>query len=172
MDAGGKWGKIMNVFEYVFVSINGASMPLRNYQGQPILIVNTASECDYTPQYGTLQKIWEDYRHSGLMVIGVPCNDFGNQEPGDEEQIAQFCQSEYEVGFPLTGKYSVMGLSAHPLFTEIREEFGDDAAPRWNFWKYLFDRNGQLAGFWPSKVTPDDPLITHQIERNLQSWIL
>jgi len=162
----------MNVFEFVFMSINGASMPLSNYRGQPLLIVNTASECDYTPQYEALQHIWEDYRQSGLIVIGIPCNDFGQQEPGDEEAIAEFCHTNYQVGFPMTGKYNIMGLAGHPLFNAIREEFGDDATPRWNFHKYLFDRNGQLVEFWPSRVTPDDPVITHQIERNLQSWVL
>ena len=162
----------MNVFEFVFVSINGSSMPLSNYQGQPLLIVNTASECDYTPQYTGLQRIWEDYRHSGLMVIGIPCNDFGHQEPADEDTIAEFCSNNYQVNFPMTGKYNIMGISCHPLFNAIREEFGDDATPRWNFYKYLFDSSGQMVDFWPSKVTPEDPSITHQIERNLHSWIL
>jgi glutathione peroxidase len=162
----------MNVFENVFVAIGGANMPLRNYSGQPILLVNTASECDYTPQYTQLQNIWMDYHQSGLMVIGMPCNDFGNQEPGDEATIAEFCASQYRVNFPMTAKYHVMGMSAHPLFHLIREEFGDDASPRWNFYKYLFDRNGQLIDFWPSKVAANDPVITHKIECNLQSWVL
>jgi glutathione peroxidase len=162
----------MNVFEFVFMSINGAPMPLRNYQGQPILIVNTASECGYTPQYDALQRVWEDYRQSGLIIIGMPCDDFGGQEPGTEEDIAEFCTSKYNVNFPMTGKYNVMGMSAHPLFRTIQDEFGDDATPRWNFFKYLFDNQGQMIDFWPSKVPPDDPAITHQIECNLQSWIL
>jgi glutathione peroxidase len=165
-------GFIMNVFEYVFVGINGARMPLSNYQGQPLLIVNTASECGYTPQYQELQRLWMDYRQSGLVVIGMPCDDFGHQEPEDEEAIAEFCETNYQVNFPMTGKYHAMGVSAHPLFHAIREEFGDDATPRWNFHKYLFDRTGQLVGFWPSAVTPDDSAITHQIECNLQSWVL
>ena len=162
----------MNVFEFVFVSINGGRMPLSNYQGQPILIVNTASECDHTPQYQQLQRLWMDYRQSGLIVIGIPCDDFGHQEPGDEETIAEFCETNYQVNFPMTAKYNVMGLSAHPLFHAIREEFGDDATPRWNFHKYLFDRTGKLIEFWPSAVPPDDSAITHQIECNLQSWVL
>lgn len=162
----------MNVHEFVFMSLAGAPMPLRNYQGQPILIVNTASECEFTPQYRELECIWEDYRQSGLIIIGMPCNDFGNQEPGTEEEIAEFCRSNYNVSFLMTGKYNVMGISAHPMFHAIREEFGDDASPRWNFYKYLFDRTGQMVGFWPSKVKPDDMAITHQIECNLQSWVL
>lgn len=162
----------MNVFEYVFVSINGIRMPLSNYQGQPLLIVNTASECGYTSQYKELQRLWMDYRQSGLMVIGIPCDDFGHQEPGDEDEIAEFCETNYQVSFPMTGKYHVMGISAHPMFQAIREEFGDEAAPRWNFHKYLFDRTGNMVGSWPSDVVPDDTAITHQIERNLQSWVL
>ncbi len=162
----------MNIFEYVFMSLDGAPMPLRNYRGQPILLVNTASKCEFTPQYRALETIWEDYRQSGSIVIGMPCNDFGNQEPDSEAEIAEFCRSEYHVSFPMTGKYQVMGISAHPLFHAIREEFGDDAAPHWNFYKYLFDRNGQMVDYWPSDITPDDPVITHQIECNLQSWVL
>ena len=162
----------MNVYEYVFRSIGGATMPLGNYRSQPILIVNTASECGYTPQYIGLQRIWEDYRQSGLVVIGIPCNDFGEQEPGDEDQIAEFCETTYQVNFPLTSKTSVHGFGAHPLFQALRDEMGEDTVPRWNFWKYLFGREGDLVGFWPSKIEPDDPVITHQIERNLNSWIL
>ena len=162
----------MNVFEFVFISINGARMPLTNYQGQPLLIVNTASECEYTTQYTALQRLWMDYRQSGLVVIGIPCDDFGHQEPADEDAIAEFCETNYQVDFPMTGKYNFMGISAHPMVHTIREEFGDDAVPRWNFYKYLFDRTGQMVGFWPSAMPPDDSAITHQIECNLQSWVL
>jgi len=162
----------MNVHEYFFTSLGGSSLALSNYRGQPILLVNTASKCGYTPQYQKLQKIWDDYRQSGLMVVGVPSNDFGEQEPDDEDVIAEFCSSNYGVSFPMTNKQHVIGRSAHPLFVAIREECGEDALPRWNFFKYLFDGQGQLLEFWPSAVEPDDPQITHQIERNLHSWIL
>ena len=162
----------MNVFDYVFVSINGTSLPLSNYQGQPLFIVNTATECEYTSQYQELQHLWLDYRESGLIVIGIPCDDFGHYEPADEDSIAEFCATNYQISFIMTGKYHVMGMTAHPLFQIIREEFGDDASPRWNFHKYLFDRNGQMIGSWPSEVLPDDSAITHKIECNLQSWVL
>ena len=162
----------MNIFEFVFVSINGSRMPLSRYQGQPVFIVNTASECEYTPQYEKLEHIWMDYKQSGLVVIGIPCDDFGQLEPGDEDSIAEFCETNYQVSFPMTGKYNLMGISAHPMVHAIREEFGDEATPHWNFHKYLFDRNGQMVSFWPSAVPPDDPAITHQIECNLQSWVL
>lgn len=162
----------MNVFEFAFVSIDGNSLPLSTYQGQPLLIVNTASECGFTPQYNQLQRLWLDYRQTGLIILGIPCDDFGHQEPGDEESIAAFCEANYQVGFLLTGKYSVIGKTAHPLFRALREEFGDDVIPGWNFYKYLFDRSGQLIGFWPSKVLPDDNEITDMIESRLTSWVM
>jgi len=145
---------------------------MSRFQGQPILIVNTASECEYTPQYQELQRLWLDYKQSGLIVIGMPCDDFGHHEPGDEESIAEFCAEKFQISFPMTGKYHIMGVSAHPMFHAIREEFGDDATPHWNFHKYLFDRTGQMVAFWPAEVAPDDSAITHQIECNLQSWVL
>jgi glutathione peroxidase len=162
----------MNVFEFVFVSINGNSIPLSTYQGQPLLIVNTASECGFTPQYKQLQRLWLDYRQTGLVILGIPCDDFGHQEPGDEESIAEFCEINYQVSFLLTGKYSVIGKSAHPLFQALCEEFGDDVIPSWNFYKYLFDRTGQLIGFWPSTVLPNDIEITDMIKSKLTSWVM
>jgi len=162
----------MNVYEYVFTSLGGGKLPLSNYQGQPVLVVNTASACGYTPQYKALQSLWTEYKKSGLVVIGIPCDDFGQQEPGDEESIAEFCDSNYQVSFPMTAKHKVLGLNAHPLFHAIREEFGDDALPNWNFFKYLFDRTGQLVEFWPSKLSPDDAEITQKVECNLQSWVM
>ena len=162
----------MNVFEYVFKSIDGGSLALSTYHRQPILIVNTASECGFTSQYQELQGLWMDYNQSGLVVVGIPCNDFGQQEPGDEAAIAGFCETNFHITFPMTAKYSVMGLDAHPLYNAINEEFGHDAMPRWNFHKYLFGRDGQLLEFWPSKVAPDDSDIIHAIECNLQSWVL
>ena len=162
----------MYLYEYVFTSISGAPMRFSNWTGQPLLLCNTASECGYTPQYAGLQKLWEDYRNSGLVVVGMPSNDFGGQEPGDEEEIFRFVTEEYGVTFPMTAKHSVMGLSAHPLFHELRDAYGDDVMPRWNFHKFLFNKQGTLVEFWPSSVEPTDPSITHQIERNLSSWIL
>lgn len=167
----------MNVHEYFFTSLTGASLPLGNYRGQPILIVNFSTTCEFTPQLRKLQLVWEDYRQSGLMVVGIPSNDFWRaseeeEQPPDEDAIGAFCESEYNITFPMTSIQSVMGRSANPLFVALREEYGEDSSPRWNFYKYLFDRQGQLLEFWPSAVDPDDPKVTHQIERNLHSWIL
>lgn len=162
----------MRVHEFAFRSINGASMPLERWNGQPLLLVNTASECGFTPQYAGLQGIWNEYRRSGLVVIGMPCDEFGGQEPGDAAQIEEFCASNYGVTFPLTDKVSIIGPSPHRLFVAMREEYTADVLPRWNFHKYLFSRDGDLVEHWPSKVEPDDSAFRHEIERNLGSWSL
>lgn len=162
----------MRVHEFAFRSLQGASMPLERWTGQPILLVNTASECGFTPQYTGLQTLWDEYRHSGLIVLGVPCNDFGAQEPNDEQTIVEFCDSRYKITFPMTEKQNILGIEAHPLFLAMREEYTSDILPSWNFFKYLFGRNGDLLHHWPSKITPDEPGFRHEIERNLGSWTL
>lgn len=162
----------MNAYEHMFTSASGTSMPLERWRGQPLLIVNTASGCGYTPQLAGLQKLFRDYRQSGLMVIGVPCNDFGGQEPGDEAAIEAFARDEFGVEFPITAKVTILGSGAHPLYREIQDMLGEDFLPRWNFHKYLFDDHGQLVDHWPSGVEPDDPLLTRQIERHLNGWVL
>ena len=160
----------MRVHEFAFRSITGVTLPLERWKGQPLLLVNTASECGFTPQYSKLQALWQEYRPSGLVVIGIPCNDFGAQEPGDETVIQEFCSSRFGVTFPLTEKVSIIGQRPHPLFIAMREEFTSDILPRWNFHKYLFGREGDLVHHWPSKAEPDDPGFRHEIERNLNSW--
>lgn len=162
----------MRIHEFVFRSINGATMPLERWSGQPILLVNTASECGFTPQYEKLQTLWEEYRPNGLIVLGVPCNEFGGQEPGEDEDIMKFCTSRYDVTFPMTTRQVILGQGAHPLFIAMREEFTGDILPRWNFFKYLFGRDGNLIQHWPSKVLPDDPGLRHDLERNLSAWTL
>lgn len=162
----------MRVHEYTFRSITGASMPLERWAGQPLLLVNTASECGFTPQYRKLEALWKEYRPSGLIVIGVPCNDFAEQEPGDEAAIAAFCEENYGVSFPMTTKQVIIGQHPHPLFVAMREEYGSDILPKWNFTKYLFGREGDLIAHWPAKVEPDDPGFRHDIEKNLGSWVM
>lgn len=162
----------MNLYEYSFAALEGGALSLERYRSQPIMIVNTASECGYTPQYTALQRLYLDYQQSGLVVVGIPCNDFGEQEPGSEEEIARFVREEHAVTFPMTAKYSVIGQDRHPLFRDMAEQVGPDILPRWNFHKYLFDRRGQLVEHWPSATKPDDPALLHQVARHLQSWSL
>ena len=162
----------MRVHEFAFRSINGASMPLDRWKGQPLLLVNTASECGFTPQYEKLQRLWEEYRPNNLVVIGIPCNDFGGQEPGDDATIQEFCSSNFGVTFPMSSKQNIISANPHPLFLALGEEFTRDILPRWNFFKYLFGHDGSLLNHWPSDVEPDEPGFRHEIERNLSSWTL
>lgn len=162
----------MRVHEYRFRSITGANMPLNRWTGQPLLLVNTASECGFTPQYTKLQALWEEYRPAGLIVIGIPCNEFGAQEPGDDDTINEFCTGNFGVTFPMTEKLTILGRDSHPLFIAMREEYTSDMLPTWNFFKYLFGRDGNLLHHWPSNVQPDDPGFRHLLEKNLGSWSL
>lgn len=137
-----------------------------------MLLVNTASQCGFTPQYAGLQKVWDEYRRSGLVVVGIPCNEFGAQEPGSNEDIAEFCSSQFAITFPVTERQSIIGLSPHPLFIDMREEYTSEILPRWNFHKYLFNRDGGLIEHFPSKVRPDDLNFINIIERNLGTWTI
>jgi glutathione peroxidase len=155
--------------EFSFTTIDGSPMPLAQFKGGPVLVVNTASQCGFTPQYRELQSLWEKYRGSGLTVIGVPSNDFGHQEPGSNADIKHFCESKYGVDFPLASKEKVAGGEAHPFYQWAAQEAGEGAAPRWNFHKYLIGPYGDLAGAYPSQVKPLDQSITDDIERLLRT---
>ncbi|HZS82527.1 MAG TPA: glutathione peroxidase [Stellaceae bacterium] len=154
----------MSAHDFEFPAIDGGSLPLAQYSGRPIFVVNTASFCGYTPQYRELEALWRNYRERGLVVIGVPSNDFGAQEPGTAAEIKQFCETTYAVDFPLADKQRVIGDDAHPFFRWIAEELGEAGVPRWNFHKYLIAPDGSLAGAWPSRVSPTAPEITTEIE--------
>jgi len=162
----------MRVHEFAFRSLTGASMPFERWKGQPMLLVNTASECGFTPQYRKLQALWEEYRPAGLIVVGLPCDDFGGQEPGDASAIHDFCTDRFGVTFPMTEKVRIVSERPHPLFIALREEYTADILPKWNFYKYLFGREGELIGHWPSKMEPDDPGFRHDVERNMGSWTM
>ncbi|HXQ51294.1 MAG TPA: glutathione peroxidase [Stellaceae bacterium] len=155
----------MSAHEFEFTAIDGRKMSLAEFAGKPVLVVNTASECGLTPQYRGLQALWERYRERGLVVLGVPCNDFGGQEPGTEAEIKDFCTSQYRVGFPMTAKNAVIGKSAHPFYRWAVEQGG--AAPSWNFHKYLLDGTGALAATFASRVAPDDKALVAEIEAHL-----
>ena len=156
-----------NVYRFEFTSIDGDRLPFEAWRGQAVLVVNTASYCGYTPQYSDLEALWQRYRGRGLVVLGVPSNDFGAQEPGSAAEIKRFCAAGYAVDFPLTEKCRVIGGEAHPFYKWIATELGEAGAPRWNFHKYLVGPDGQLAGTWPSQVAPSDKRIIAEIERLL-----
>lgn len=154
---------------FAFTSIEGEPLPMAGFAGQPVLVVNTASMCGFTYQYTALQRLWDTYRDQGLVVLGVPSNDFGGQEPGSAEEIKTFCEVNFDVDFPLTEKVHVKGANSHPLFAWFRQELGANAGPRWNFHKFLVDGQGKLVGSWPSSVEPDAPEIRTAVERLLQA---
>jgi glutathione peroxidase len=157
----------MNAHEFEFTSVDGERLALADFAGKTILLVNTASECGFTPQYSGLQTLWENYRDQGLVIIGIPSNDFGEQEPGNDSEIKAFCTKNYAVDFPLTSKQKVIGAEAHPLYLAVKDELGGAAVPKWNFHKYLFDPAGELVEIWPPKVEPLSDEITAVIKQNL-----
>ena len=157
----------MGAHDFSFTAIDGKPLDLKSLAGKPILLVNVASYCGFTPQYTDLQALHENYGPRGLVVLGVPSNDFGAQEPRSEAEIATFCQSTYDVTFPLTAKQKVIGPEAHDLYKWIAAEAGEGAAPKWNFHKYLIGKDGSLQGAWPSRVRPVATEITSAIEAAL-----
>ncbi|HEX5093870.1 MAG TPA: glutathione peroxidase [Burkholderiales bacterium] len=135
------------------------------YAGKVLLVVNTASQCGYTPQYEGLEALYRKYRDRGLVVLGFPSNDFGAQEPGSNKEIATFCVNQYAIDFPMFAKTGVRGAGANPLFAELTKSTG--SAPRWNFHKYLVARDGRSVQAFATQVDPQDPTLVAEIERLL-----
>ena len=154
------------IYDFKVSSLDGGTIDFSKYKGKKILIVNTASECGYTPQYADLEKLYEQYK-SKLVVVGFPANNFGGQEPGTNGEIKEFCKKNYGVTFPMAGKVSVKGDDIHPLFkwlTSKSENGVMDAEIKWNFTKFLLDENGKLLAVFPSKVNPVSEEITRYLK--------
>jgi glutathione peroxidase len=149
------------------VSIHGDPVDASGYAGRVVLLVNTASRCAFTPQYEGLEALWDSHASAGLVVLGVPSNDFGNQEPGSNEEIANFCSSTYDVSFPMLEKAKVTGPEAHPLFAWARRAGGREAVPGWNFHKVLIGRDGRFVAGFPSFVSPRSPQVMGAVEKAL-----
>ncbi len=154
----------ITAFDFSFTSIDGLPMPLGVWTGRPLLIVNTASKCGFTPQYKELQELWDTYRHRGLVVIGVTCNDFGGQEPWGEEKISSFCTKRYGVDFPLSSKTRVFGLGKHPFYRWAGRWAGFVGSPKWNFHKYLVSPEGHMFDWFFPFTSPLAPQVTASIE--------
>jgi glutathione peroxidase len=153
---------------FSFPGLSGGTIDLAAFAGRPVLLINTASECGYTPQYADLKALHDRLGPRGLVVLGVPSNDFGGQEPGDEAAIERFCTSRFQVDFPMAAKQRVLGRDAHPFYRWIAETLGEGAVPRWNFHKFLIGPDGALVDGWPSGVKPADPKIVGAIEPLLE----
>ena len=148
----------MSVYDFTATRLDGREQSLADYRGQVLLIVNTASECGFTPQYAGLEALHEKFHDQGLTVLGFPCNQFGQQEPGDAGQIDDFCQSNYGVRFPMFAKIDVNGPRAHPLYqylTRERRGFLGTVNIKWNFTKFLIDRAGRIVARYSSMKTPN-----------------
>ncbi len=153
--------------DFTFRSIDGEPLPLSSFRGKAVLVVNVASQCGLTPQYSGLEELWREKRDGGLVILGVPANDFGAQEPGTENEIRTFCETRFAVDFPMTAKEHVIGSEARPLYKWVAGELGEDAAPKWNFHKYLFDRDGKIAGTFGSRTEPNAPDLVAAIDAAL-----
>jgi len=153
------------VYDFSLKSIDGQSMPLASYKGKALLVVNTASQCGFTPQYAGLETIYNQYKDQGLVLVGVPANNFGAQEPGSNEEIKTFCSRNYHVTFPMASKVSVKGSDQDPLYKYLSQTAGE---PKWNFTKYLIGRDGKVIKKFDSPVKPDSPELTSAIEAALK----
>lgn len=153
--------------DFTFRSIDGGQLPLTQFKGKAVLVVNVASQCGLTPQYAGLEELWRAKRDKGLVILGVPANDFGAQEPGSENEIKMFCETRFAVDFPMTAKEQVIGGGAHPLYQWVASELGEDAAPKWNFHKYLFNKDGTIAGTFSSRTEPNAPDLVAAIDAAL-----
>lgn len=154
--------------DFSFRSIDGAALPMSSFKGKAVLVVNVASQCGLTPQYAGLEKLWREKQGAGLVVLGVPANDFGAQEPGTEAEIKTFCETRFAVDFPMTAKEHVIGAETHPLYKWVAGELGEDAAPKWNFHKYLFNKDGTIAGTFGSRTEPGDAALGAAIDEALK----
>ena len=151
--------------DFEFASIDGKPLKLSQFAGKPVLVVNTASECGLTPQYAGLQALSEKYAPRGLVVLGVPSNDFGEQEPGSPQEIAEFCKLTYDVTFPMFAKVVTKpGRQQSPIYAFLG---ASGHLPAWNFSKYLIDKAGNVIAFYPSDVTPESPVLLNAITKAL-----
>ena len=162
-------GRATTAYDFTFTSIEGDHLPLSDFEGRVLLIVNTASFCGFTRQYDDLQDVWQRYRDRGLVVLGVPSNDFGNQEPGTEAEIKDFCEVNFAIDFPMTEKVRVKGDEAHPFYRWAEDQLGAEARPQWNFHKYLVGPDGHLVGWFPTATKPTSPEVINAIEAQLES---
>jgi glutathione peroxidase len=154
-----------NIYDFTLNTIDGAPAPLTAYKGKVVLLVNVASKCGYTPQYAGLEKLYEKYKAKDFVIVGVPANNFGGQEPGTNEEIKTFCSRNYNVTFPMMSKVSVKGKDQTPLYTWLTSQTGGEV--QWNFTKFLIDKKGNIAARFESAVTPEAQEMTAAIEKAL-----
>ena len=154
-------------FDFKINSINGEELDLSIFENKTILLVNVASKCGFTKQYDGLQNLYDDYKDKGLVVIGVPSNQFGGQEPGTETEIKNFCETNFNITFPITSKYDVKGDNAHPIYLLAKDTYGKSSVPKWNFHKILINKEGKVVDTFASFTTPMSNKILKKLEEIL-----
>ena len=159
-----------SIYDFTMKSIDGKPVSLKSYSGKVVLLVNVASKCGYTPQYAGLEALYEKYKDRGLVIVGIPANNFAAQEPGTNEEIKKFCSTKYNVTFPMMAKVSVLGDDKAPLYQFLTDKsdnptIGGDI--KWNFTKFLFDRDGKPVARFEPAVAPDSPQVETAIEATL-----
>jgi glutathione peroxidase len=159
-----------SIYDYTMRSIDGESVSLKSYGGKVVLLVNVASRCGFTPQYAGLEALYEKYKDRGLVIVGIPANNFASQEPGTNEEIKKFCSMKYNVTFPMMAKVSVLGDDETPLYKFLTDKSANPKVGgdiKWNFTKFLFDRKGNPVARFEPAVTPDSPEVQAAIESAL-----
>ena len=154
-------------YDFELELITGETISLDKYEGKAILLVNVASKCGFTKQYTDLQNLWQKYREKNLIVLGVPSNQFGSQEPASNDEIKDFCETNFNINFPMTSKYDVKGENAHDVYKWAKDTFGKSAVPKWNFHKILIDKNGKIHDTFASFTNPMSKKIIKELENIL-----
>ena len=154
-------------FDFKFNDLDGSPLDLAEYKGKVIIVVNVASQCGFTKQYEDMQKVWEKYQVKGVVMLGVPSNDFGNQEPGSNVEIKDFCEAKFGITFPMTEKVSVKGENAHPFYLWAKKNHGKSAVPKWNFHKIMIGKNGKVVDTFASITNPSSKKFIIALEEAL-----
>ena len=152
-------------YDFNFNDLDGSILKLSDYKDKVIVVINVASQCGFTNQYEDMQKIWEKYQDKGVIILGVPSNEFGKQEPGSNKDIKNFCEAKFGISFPMTEKISVKGEDAHPFYIWARENYGKSAIPKWNFHKIIIDKNGKVAETFSSITNPSSKKFIKTLEK-------
>ena len=156
-------------YDFNFNDLDGSKLSLAEYKNKVIVVVNVASQCGFTSQYEDMQKIWELYQSKDLVMIGVPSNDFGKQEPGDSKEIKNFCEAKFGINFPMTEKISVKGENSHPFYKWARDNYGNGAVPKWNFHKIIIGKDGKVDSTFASITNPSSKKFINAIEKAINS---
>ena len=154
-------------YDFAFKDLDGNELSLAEFKDKVIIVVNVASQCGFTSQYEDMQKIWENYQSKGIVMLGVPSNDFGKQEPGTNKEIKNFCEAKFGITFPMTEKVSVKGNEAHPFYIWAKENHGKSAVPKWNFHKIIINKEGKIEKTFSSMTNPSSQKFKEVIENLL-----